>query len=263
MKSDVKPLCTMEEMRARLQEMAEEKYRAFASSLLPGVNNLLGVRLPLLRRMAKDIAGTPFAQHVIAHKERHSFEETMLQGFVIAALPISFEERWTHAARFVETIDNWSVCDSFCISLKDTRENRARAFSLLAPYLQSEKEFAARFGAVMLLNHFVCDDYRDAALDALSGIPARGYYARMAVAWAVQTFYASYPETVQAFLDAQRLDAETTALAYRKIAESRRTAPGRKKKTQNNDAAGKPERCLTDKTFIRPADKETGVETIG
>lgn len=220
----------MEELRAQLQELSEEKYRAFASALLPGVSNLLGVRLPRLRSMAKEIAKTPFALHFIAQEELRSFEETMLQGLVIAALPVSFEERWPYVARFVEKIDNWSVCDSFCISLKDARENRARAFSLLAPYLQSEKEFAARFGAVMLLDHFVCDDDRDAALDALSGVPAQGYYARMAVAWAVQTFYAAYPETVKAFLEAQRLDAETTALAYRKIAESRRGAPVRKEK---------------------------------
>lgn len=220
----------MEELRAQLQGLSEEKYRAFALSLLPGVRNLLGVRLPRLRSMAKEIVKTPFAQRFITQEELCSFEETMLQGLVIAALPVSFEERWPHVARFAEKIDNWSVCDSFCISLKDTRENRARAFSLLMPYLQSEREFAARFGAVMLLDHFVCDDYRDAALDALSGVAAQGYYARMAVAWATQTFYAAYPETVRAFLEAQRLDAETTALAYRKMAESRRGAPVRKEK---------------------------------
>lgn len=225
MNKSVKAPESMEELRAWLDAAAEEAYRAFASSLLPGVNDLLGVRLPMLRRMAKEIAKTTFAHTLIADKTAQStaksFEETMLRGFVIAALPIPFEQRWAHVARFTDEIGNWSVCDSFCISLKDVRENRARAFALLAPYLQSEKEFKARFGAVMLLDHFVCDAYRDAALEALAAVPAQGYYARMGVAWAIQTFHAAYPQETAAFLESGKLDAATTAMASAKISQAR------------------------------------------
>lgn len=221
------PPASMGEVRALLACAAEEEYRAFASALLPGTSHVLGVRLPYLRRLAGQIAKAPWARAWLEnHPAPESFEETMLLGFVTAALPTeSFEERLDGIARFVPYIDNWSVCDSFCISLKDVRKNRVRTFAFLMPYLQSENEFAARFGAVMLLDHFVCDDWLDASLQALSAIPSQAHYARMAVAWAVQTFYAAYPEAVETFLLQERLDASTTALAVNKIAQSRRCTP--------------------------------------
>lgn len=220
------PPASMEEVRALLAEAAEENYRAFSGALLPGTKRLLGVRLPYLRRLAGQIAGTPWVRAWLARPAPRSFEETMLLGFVTATIPVeSFEERLHGIARFVPYIDNWSVCDSFCISLKDVRENRARTFAFVTPYLQSENEFEARFGAVMLLDHFVCDAYRDAALAALAAVPSRAYYARMAVAWAVQTFYAAYPQAVETFLAQGRLDASATALTVSKIAQSLKTDP--------------------------------------
>lgn len=217
---------SIEAVRELLREAAEEKYRAFSSALLPGTENVLGVRLPTLRKLAGQIAKAPWAREWLWRGETRSFEESMLAGFVTAGIKTeSLEERLAWVARFVPRIDNWSVCDSFCVSLKDTRTDRARTFAFLAPYLQSNREFEARFGAVMLLNHFVCGEWLPASLDALAAVPAEAYYARMAVAWAMQTFYAAYPETVENFLAQGQLDEPTAALTIRKIAQSLKTQP--------------------------------------
>lgn len=40
-------------IKEQLSLLAEPAYRDFASSLLPGTENILGVRLPALRRLAK------------------------------------------------------------------------------------------------------------------------------------------------------------------------------------------------------------------
>ena len=42
-------------IRKLIEENKDEKYREFTSSLLPGVNNLIGVRLPILRNIAKEV----------------------------------------------------------------------------------------------------------------------------------------------------------------------------------------------------------------
>ncbi|MGL4987169.1 MAG: hypothetical protein ACRC5H_08565, partial [Treponemataceae bacterium] len=39
-------------VREQLFELAEEKYKMFLSKLLPNVNNIVGVRLPTLRKIA-------------------------------------------------------------------------------------------------------------------------------------------------------------------------------------------------------------------
>ena len=45
-----------EEIRQELIKLADDKYRSFHSNLCPGVENILGVRLPLLRKIAKSLS---------------------------------------------------------------------------------------------------------------------------------------------------------------------------------------------------------------
>ncbi len=42
-------MTTTENIRKELQTLADSKYQEFHSSLLPGANNILGVRIPQLR----------------------------------------------------------------------------------------------------------------------------------------------------------------------------------------------------------------------
>lgn len=51
-----KPEDMREAVRAFLFEHAEEQYRNFSKSLTPGNVNMLGVRLPVLRKKAKELA---------------------------------------------------------------------------------------------------------------------------------------------------------------------------------------------------------------
>ena len=43
----------VEEVRQELMRLADEDYKAFHSRLLPGTENILGVRVPELRKLAK------------------------------------------------------------------------------------------------------------------------------------------------------------------------------------------------------------------
>ena len=46
----------IEDLKKELFIFAEPKYKEFSSKLTPNVDNILGVRLPILRRIAKRIA---------------------------------------------------------------------------------------------------------------------------------------------------------------------------------------------------------------
>lgn len=54
----------------------------FQAAAPPGVDNLLGVRLPALRRLAGALAKGDWRAYLDAARD-DSFEETLLQGFVI------------------------------------------------------------------------------------------------------------------------------------------------------------------------------------
>ena len=43
-------------LREQLLELTEPKYMKFTSALMPGVENVLGIRLPVLRSIFKEIA---------------------------------------------------------------------------------------------------------------------------------------------------------------------------------------------------------------
>ncbi|HIV67605.1 MAG TPA: DNA alkylation repair protein [Candidatus Butyricicoccus stercorigallinarum] len=207
-------------LRARLLALAEEDYRAFAASLIPGCRNLIGVRLPRLRALARELA--PRAEAYLAAPCGDWFEEIQLRGMVIGCMRCPTEQRLRYIRAFVPLIDNWSVCDSFCAGLKEARREPETYWAFVLPYLRAPREFEVRFGVVMLLDHFAQGDRIPRVLEQLEQVTHPGFYARMAVAWAVSVCYARAPADTQRWLRRGALDAETARMAVRKILDSRR-----------------------------------------
>ena len=69
-------------LRDQLLELQEPKYMKFTAALMPGVENVLGIRLPVLRKIARQIAAGDWRTY-LAEAEDFYFEERMLQGLVI------------------------------------------------------------------------------------------------------------------------------------------------------------------------------------
>lgn len=159
------------QVRRRLMALADEPYREFQSALIPGKDNLLGVRIPLLRKLAKEIVRNEFTlpsqygcasfiptcsptrdvmvtwqQYLDAAQLMDSlknpdggadvyYEEILLQGLVIGCAKMPFAELLELIASFVPKIDNWGVCDTFCGTLKATKTHMAEMWEFLADYL--------------------------------------------------------------------------------------------------------------------------------
>ena len=190
---------SLEKIRKILLENSDEKYRKFSSSLIPNTDNLLGIRIPFLRKFAKSIAKT-CAEEFLREKNCEYFEETMLQGMVIGLVKTDIAQRFELIKDFLPKIKNWSVCDCFCCSLKFTKDNRKEVLEFLKPYIKSENEYEVRFAAVMLLDYFVNEEYIDTTLALLNEFTHEAYYAKMAVAWAISICYINYPDKTFEFL---------------------------------------------------------------
>lgn len=207
-------------IREQLFELAEPRYRTFISALMPGVEHIIGVRLPTLRRMAREILRGDW-RGWLAEAEGFYFEERMLQGMVVSSAPCEPAEKLQYTARFIPKIDNWAVCDSFCRRLKpDEREGMWR---FIQPYFNAEAEFGVRFATVTALGNFVDETHLETLLMLLGRVCHEGYYARMGVAWAVSVCYAKFPERTHAWLaDNCPLGDWTFNESLQKIAESYR-----------------------------------------
>ena len=206
-------------LRERLLAQSEPDYRAFASSLLPGVEHVMGVRIPKLRRLAREIARGDWRTYLRTAEELY-FEERMLQGLVIGYAPCDAEERLAWTARFVPKIDNWSVCDSFCRRLNPGE--REPMWRFVQPYFRSPEEFGVRFAVVTSLVNFADEEHLEALLARLEEVRHEAYYARMGVAWAVSVCFAKFPERTAAWLADCALDDWTYGRSLRKIVESDR-----------------------------------------
>jgi len=206
-------------IREKIFELSDSEFQKFQSKLCPNTNNIIGVRLPLLRKLAKEIAKKDWI-NFLRDCPNDYFEEIMLQGMVIGYLKADIEEILNHINNFVPKINNWSVCDSFCIGLKFTKSNMKQVWEFLKIYLNSKKEFELRFGIVMLLNFYIVDEYIEQVLIILDQIKHDGYYVKMAIAWALSMCYVKYPNKAMTYLKNNTLDDFTYNKTLQKIIES-------------------------------------------
>ncbi|WP_418990687.1 DNA alkylation repair protein [Alistipes sp.] len=205
-------------LREQLIELADPGYRNFVCPLMPGVSDVLGVRLPQLRRLAREIARGEW--RAFAEDEGGCFEERMLRGMVIGCVRVPVAEKLELVARFVPQIDNWSVCDSFCWTLR--RAEREPMWHFIQPYFHARAEYDVRFAVVTALRNFIDEEHLEALLTAFDAIRHEGYYARMAVAWAVSMAFVRFPERTLEWLGGCRLDDWTYDKSRQKIVESLR-----------------------------------------
>lgn len=213
-----------EEIRQELIKLADDKYRSFHSNLCPGVENILGVRLPLLRKIAKSLSKEEDYYNYLNNGDTKYYEEIMIEGLIIGYLKTDNENRFNYIRNFIPKIDNWAICDSFCNNLKFTKKNINEVWNFILPYTSSENEFDIRFALVMMLNFYIIEDYIDDVLNTLNNINHDGYYVKMAVAWAVSYAYIDFPQKTLAFLKNNNLDNFTYNKSLQKIIESTRVS---------------------------------------
>lgn len=211
----------MYDLRDKLFELSDDKFKTFHSRLCPNTDNIIGVRLPLLRQLAKEIAKGDWRNFLSNSKEEY-YEEILINGLVIAYAKCDVEERLNYIESFVPKIDNWAICDSFCNTLKFVNKNKEIMWEFIQPYLKSYNEFEIRFAVVIILNYYITEDYIDLILETLDKVKHSGYYVKMAVAWAISMCFVEFEGKTMSYLKHNNLDDFTYNKSLQKICESLR-----------------------------------------
>lgn len=236
---------SFESVREMLLDSVDEKYKEFNASLIPGEENrMLGVRMPLLRDIARKIAKENWKDYLQevkkAEQSKEAYhEELLLHGIVIGYVKCDEKERQELLDGFVPFIQNWAVCDSSCMTYKFMAKDANVWYPYVEKYLASDREYEIRFGVVCLLDHFVTEEYIDRILGWMGKIRHEGYYVKMAVAWAVSVCFVKYPEKTKEFLKGNHMDDFTHNKSIQKIRESFRVSKEDKEwvKTLKRDRA--------------------------
>ena len=205
-----------------LKESAEPEYAAFSSKLIPGKDGIIGVRLPKIRNIARLIIKDDWESYL--NDPMTNFEEEMLRGIVIATAPMDVERRISLTDGFLPVVDNWSTCDSFCISWKFSKKDSERVYDYFASLIDSGSEFRMRVSVIFRMAHFKDEDHIRGLLDDIVTYDHDGYYYKMGAAWAVSVCYIRFPDLTKQYLESPKMDDWVCNKSIQKIRESYRVS---------------------------------------
>lgn len=207
-----------------LENLADEKYKKFQSGLCPETENILGIRVPVLRNYAKELCKNFSTQDLLNNIEDDFYEEIMLQGMIIGLdKSVDWQEKRKYIEEFVPKIDNWAVCDVFCAGLKFTKKYKNEMWKLINEYTNSDEEFELRFAIVIILDYYIEEEYIKEIFRIFNQIKSDKYYVKMAIAWAISICLIKYyDETIEYLKENSEIDNWTYNKAIQKAIESYR-----------------------------------------
>lgn len=213
----------MNNIQSQLIALSEESYRDFNKKLCPDAGReLLGIRIPKLRQLAKEILKGDWETFINDGEEQYH-EEIILKGLVIGGAKLPLEEKLPLIRDFIPKIDSWSISDTFCPSLKIKPKDLAAVWEFILPYTGSDREYDVRFAVIMMLDYYITDDYAQKVIARLDTIRHDGYYAKMAVAWTLAELGIKYNAITMEYLRGENhLDKFTYNKALQKMRESYR-----------------------------------------
>lgn len=207
-----------------------EKYidKDLKTNNIYGFKNHYGVKIPVLRKIAKQIAIEKNYEYF--NQPHESFEEIIIHAFAIGYLKEDIDKCLNLFEKFIPQIDNWAVNDGLCQNFKIAKKNQAKTYQFLLKYTNSTNEWEIRVVAVMLLSHFINDNYVDKAIKILDNLKQVSYMAKMGIAWAVCEVMCRYPNKCFEYLKVSKLDKWTYNKAISKMIESFRVSKENKEK---------------------------------
>lgn len=191
----------------------------FVRKIVPGSDKVFGNKNPDMRRIAKRIAKGNYREYLENNPQEY-FEERMIQSFVIGYARDDFSTLLDYFEKEIPYVNNWAVNDALCMDFKQCRKHLAETMTVLRKYVHSSNEYEIRVVGVMLLAHFITEEYIDEVMDILNTLKTDDYYAMMAVAWCAAEIMCKNREWGFKYLESSTLDKRTYNKAIQKMRES-------------------------------------------
>ncbi len=203
--------------------LKDENYRRFHAKLIPDIpiDNIIGVRTPVLRKYAKEVAKLPEANIFLESLPHSYYEENNLHGALLSLLYpkdiIAFMEQ---LERFLPYVDNWATCDM--LSPKIFKKHLPYVYERVQKWLQSDAVYTIRFGIVTLLGFYLDDAFEPEMLQLVANVRSEEYYVNMAVAWYFSMALVKQYDATLPYIQNRVLEPWTHNKSIQKAIESRR-----------------------------------------
>ena len=117
-----------------LYAVADVEYRNFQSALIPTINkkSVIGVRTPILRKMARDMVKSGEYKDFISRLPHKYFEENQLHAFLLSEIK-DYDECIKDINKFLPYVDNWATCDQ--MSPKIFKKHHSKLYSSIKRWM--------------------------------------------------------------------------------------------------------------------------------
>lgn len=204
-----------------LFKLADDKYADFHSKLIPNIprEKIIGVRVPEMRKLAKEYFKSEEAKLFLSDSPHKYYDENLLHGMFISEIK-DYDRCINELEKFLPYIDNWAVCDT--ISPKVFKNNKEKLIKKIKIWIPSKKTYVCRFGILMLMKHFLDNDFKPEYLEIVANIKSDEYYVNMMIAWFFATALSKHLEETIIYLENKKLDVWVHNKTIQKARESYR-----------------------------------------
>lgn len=218
----------MEEIQKQLFELQDMAYRDFHSRLMPDIDKetVIGIRVPMLRKYAKSIAGTELAEKFIKELPHCYYEENNLHMMLITGIK-DYDRCLTEIERFLPYIDNWATCDF--PAPKCFENHKEDLLPVIKRWIASSETYTIRYGIGMLMRLYLDADFDTEYVRIVAEVKSDEYYVNMMIAWYMATALAKQWDAVIPYIEEHRMSDWVHRKTIQKAVESYRITDEQKR----------------------------------
>lgn len=206
-------------IQERLFELRDLKYQQFHSKLVPNIpaDSIIGVRIPLLKKLAKELYKDPCKADFMSSLPHKYYEENQLHIMMIC-MEKEFDKCIEELNVFLPYADNWAVTDQS--SPKCFKKKHNELIPILKDWLYSDHVYTSRYAMNIYMREFLDDDFDVEYANLISKKRGEDYYLNMMIAWYFATALAKQYDIIVPFLENHMLDKWTHNKTIQKAIES-------------------------------------------
>lgn len=214
-------------IREKLFELKDEKYKDFHCRLMPTVDRdtVIGIRTPMLRKLAGTIAKTDIADEFINILPHKYYEENNLHGFLIEKIR-DYDLCIKKTEEFLPYINNWATCD--LIKPKVFKKHTDKLIINIDKWINDTHTYTIRFSIEMLMSFYLDENFSKEYPSMVASVKSDEYYVNMMIAWYFATALAKQYDDVIFYIEQNKLDKWTHNKTIQKAIESYRITPEKK-----------------------------------
>ena len=220
-------MAELTKLQKQLFELQDLKYRDFHSKLMPETDKetVIGIRTPVLRKFAKEFAGTSEAEAFLRQLPHRYYEENNLHMMLITGIK-DYEKCMEEIQRFLPCIDNWATCDY--PAPKCFARHKDQVLEEAKRWISSGETYVIRYGIGMLMRLFLDEDFSSEYLEMTAAVQSQEYYVNMMIAWYFATALAKQWDATVPYIEQHKLSDWVHRKTVQKAVESYRITPEQK-----------------------------------